>query len=168
MRVEWSIGISISILSCCFGHFYIFIQFSLNFNELCITYALRNLTNINKHNVTLYENKKGLCMIQLPCRPTISATCSELGTGTYSVIFCDFFDRSSKFGNIVVNALNPILFDNTLFIPFIPPTSEGLSDDDGDLLLHTHFNPITHMSKVRNKNKKAKWKTKTKCDNFTR
>lgn len=75
-----------------------------------------------------------LCMIKLPCRPTISATCSELGTGTHSVIFCDFFDRSSMFGNIVVNALNPILFDKTLFIPLIPPTS-SLSDDDGDLLL---------------------------------
>lgn len=70
----------------------------------------------------------------LPCRPTISATCSELGTGTHSVIFCDFFDRSSRFGNIVVNALNPILFDKTLFIPFIPETSLGLSDE-GDLLL---------------------------------
>ena len=31
----------------------------------------------------------------LPCLPTISATCSELGTGTHSVIFIDFFMRSS-------------------------------------------------------------------------
>lgn len=31
----------------------------------------------------------------LPCRPTISATCSELGTGTHSVIFWLFF--GSKF-----------------------------------------------------------------------
>lgn len=67
----------------------------------------------------------------LPCRPTISATCSELGTGTHSVMFCDFFDRSSRLGNIVVNALNPILFVKTLFNPF---TSFGLSDE-GDLLL---------------------------------
>ncbi len=26
----------------------------------------------------------------IPCRPTISATCSLLGTGTHSVVFCDF------------------------------------------------------------------------------
>lgn len=32
----------------------------------------------------------------LPCLPTISATCSELGTGTHSVMFWDFFERSSK------------------------------------------------------------------------
>lgn len=34
--------------------------------------------------------------LNLPWRPTISATCSLLGTGTHSVIFCDFFERSSK------------------------------------------------------------------------
>lgn len=34
-------------------------------------------------------------MVFWPCLPTISATCSELGTGTHSVIFCDFLERSS-------------------------------------------------------------------------
>lgn len=32
----------------------------------------------------------------LPCLPTISATCSELGTGTHSVMFCDFLLRLSS------------------------------------------------------------------------
>ena len=31
-----------------------------------------------------------------PCLPTISATCSELGTGTHSVMFWDFLDLSSS------------------------------------------------------------------------
>lgn len=33
-----------------------------------------------------------------PCLPTISATCSEEGTGTHSVMFCDFLARSSGGG----------------------------------------------------------------------
>lgn len=37
-------------------------------------------------------------MVDLPCRPTISATCSEDGTGTHSVMFCDFLARSSGGG----------------------------------------------------------------------
>lgn len=42
--------------------------------------------------LTSNENVK----MDLPCLPTISATCSELGTGTHSVMFCDFFDLTSS------------------------------------------------------------------------
>ena len=34
--------------------------------------------------------------VLLPCRPTISATCSLLGTGTHSVMFWLFFERASS------------------------------------------------------------------------
>lgn len=50
-------------------------------------------------------------------------------------MFCDFFERSSRFGSICENAFKLMLFDKTLLIPFKLATSDGLSDDDGDLLL---------------------------------
>lgn len=36
----------------------------------------------------------------VPWRPTISATCSELGTGTHSVMFCDFFPERASSGKL--------------------------------------------------------------------
>lgn len=41
-------------------------------------------------------HKKSRLCSRLPCRPTISATCSLLGTGTHSVIFWLFLERASS------------------------------------------------------------------------
>ena len=48
----------------------------------------------------LVKNETKKCFQNLPCFPTISATCSELGTLMISIVFCDFFggprtDKSS-------------------------------------------------------------------------
>lgn len=110
-----------------------FFHFKIYMFPFLDTYAsslIQTQTKNNKKKITQKRWWKKTKTFRLPCRPTISATCSELGTGTHSVIFCDFFERSSRFGNIVVNALNPTLFDKTLFMLF---KSLGLNAD-GDLL----------------------------------
>lgn len=71
-----------------------------------------NLKISANENPRLMQKKK-----IIPCLPTISATCSELGTGTHSVIFCDFLDLVSS-RPIVLRGLSR------------GPKSEGLSGSD--------------------------------------
>lgn len=124
MKYFWSIGGSSQRISN-IGKFF----------KMACTGNSREIYRKQKHTKKKCRKKQ---QRRLPCRPTISATCSELGTGTHSVIFCDFFERSSRFGSICVNALKPMLFDKTLLMPFNPLQSFGLSD--GDLLLFQNEN----------------------------
>lgn len=60
-----------------------------------ITGSLPQRPPTKTHNTTIIHNSK---QNYLPCLPTISATCSDDGTGTHSVMFWDFLALSSGGG----------------------------------------------------------------------
>ena len=66
--------------------------------SLSLTHSLfQQIAAVQDQFLCIAPKKNVFCSsFDLPCRPTISATCSELGTGTHSVMFCDFLERSSK------------------------------------------------------------------------